>query len=329
MNATSHCASLAGPVRPLPASNVVARRDRRARMLFAVLGLVVALGGCSVANQAIRSDFTDFNAIVQFNQSQQMLLNLVRLHYREAPLFMQAGSLSAAYESRASGSVGYSVEVGSSRTAGLGAEYYFSTKPTITYTPIEGKNFVDQFMSPIKIETFGLLVRSGWPVDRLAELLMERVFVGTDIVVNDRRAPTYPRFAQLVASLRAAQEEGRLRVTTEGGKQVVQAGATTIPTEAWEFRSLIDVMFSAARNTQTPPAYAGRARPPINDGVLNIRVSGDVPDDALVWVRHDGYWYSIANDDIGSKDTFALLMQLMRIQAAPASPSPVLTLPVR
>lgn len=298
------------------------------RVALPVLLLVTMLGGCSVANQAIRADFADFNSTVQFNQSQQMLLNLVRLHYREAPFFMQAGSLSAAYESHASASVASNF-AGASPTTGIGAEYYFATKPTITYTPVEGKNFVDQFMSPIKVETFELLVRSGWPVDRLAELLMERVIVGKEILVNHRHAPTHAKFEALIASMRKAQDSGHLRVATEGGKPVVNAGGETIPIDAWELRSLFDVMFSAAQNTQTPPAYVDRVRPGKGDGVMEIRVSTDVPGDAMVWVRHDGYWYSIANADVTSKDTFALLMQLARIQAAPTSPSPVLTLPVR
>jgi hypothetical protein len=37
-------------------------------------GLSLFLGGCSVANRAIRSDFTEFNTTLQFNQTQQMLL---------------------------------------------------------------------------------------------------------------------------------------------------------------------------------------------------------------------------------------------------------------
>lgn len=303
-------------------------RCLRRQAQLPVLMLVVMLGGCSVANQAIRADFADYNATVQFNQSQQMLLNLVRLHYREAPFFMQAGSLSAAYESHASGNVSSSYS-GAVPTTVVGAEYYFATKPTITYTPVEGKNFVDQFMSPIKIETFGMLVRSGWPVDRLAEMLMERVFVGNEILVNHRHSPTHARFEELILSLREAQDTGHLRVTTQNGKPVVHVAGKTIPTDAWELRSLFDVMFSAAQNTQTPPAYADRVRPGNGDGVMKIRVSSDVPEDAMVWVRHDGYWYSIANDDVASKDMFALLMQLARIQAAPTSPSPVLTLPVR
>ena len=108
---------------------------RSNRLLVTLLAALIA-GGCQVSNQAIRADFTDFNTIIQFNQAQQMLLNLVRLHYREAPLFLQAGALSAAYESRTGASAGISVESGTSRTSGVGVDYAFAAKPNLLHLEI-------------------------------------------------------------------------------------------------------------------------------------------------------------------------------------------------
>jgi len=299
------------------------------RLLALLLPVVLAAGGCSVANQAIRADFTDFNTIIQFNQTQQMLLNLVRLHYRESPMFLQAGALSASYESRAAGGAGYSVESGVSTTHGLTLDYAFAAKPTITYTPIEGKSYVQQFMSPIGLETFGLLLRSGWSVTKLCDLLVEKVVVGQETARNYRTSASYPRFAALVKSLQDAQDAGQLAIVAEKGELVVHAGEHVVPAAALHLRSLFDVMFFAARNTQTPPEHQARARPSEANGVLTIRASDSRPADAMVWVEYGGYYYSIDNDDLQSKDSFALLMQLSRIQASPSAGSPVLTLPVR
>ena len=297
--------------------------------LALALILAVLLGGCSAANQALRADFVDFNGIVQFNQAQQMLLNLVRLHYREAPLFLQAGSLSAAYESRASASASLTKEPGYPRTTEFGIDYAFAAKPTITYTPIEGQGFTTQFMRPITPDTFALLVRSGWPVARLMELLVEKVAIGGEVIQNHPQAPTYPRFQALVATLRQAEAAGRLGLIEEQGGLVARAGAERFPIKAWEFRSLFDVMFAAAHNIETPAAYRDRVRPALGNGVLTVRANAERPLDALVWVEHDGYWYSIAHGDVQSKDTFALLLLLARIQATPSTAQPVLTLPVR
>ena len=109
-------------------------------MLFAALAMIC--GGCSVASHAIKSDFTTYNSIIQFNQSQQMLMNLVRLHYRESPSFLQAGSLTASYESTATadggitGLSGLSGLVAQSANVATGygdLKYNFSAKPTITW----------------------------------------------------------------------------------------------------------------------------------------------------------------------------------------------------
>jgi hypothetical protein len=296
-----------------------------------LLPMVLALCGCSVANQAIRADFTEHNTIIHFNQEQQMLLNLVRLHYREMPLFLQAGALSASYESHAGASASYNFETRSpgSITRGLGLDYFFASKPTITYTPVEGKAYVQQFMSPITLDTFGLLVRSGWPVSKLGELLIQKVTIGNEVIFNDPGSANYPRFAALIALLQEAQDAGRLGVVTENGIPVVRAGEQAIPADAWQLRSLFDVMFAAARNTETPTEYLNRVRPGIGNGALLIRATSSCPPDALIWVEHAGYCYSIDNTDLQSKDTFALLIQLSRIQATPITGSPVLTLPVR
>ena len=49
----------------------------------------------------------------------------------------------------------------------------------------------------------------------------------------------------------------------------------------------------------------------------------------MVSVRYNGYYFSIARNDIRSKDTFALLKLLFAIQAGDVKTvQPILTLPV-
>ena len=294
-----------------------------------VLAALLAAGGCSVANEAIRSDFTDFNSIIQFNQTQQMLLNLVRLHYRETPLFLQAGALSASYESQAGGNVRFGTDSDNFTAGGAELDYTFASRPTITYTPIEGNAFAQQFISEIKLETLGLLLRSGWKVSKLCDLLVESVVIGSDIIRNEPKSPGYARFVELTRALQAAQDSRQLGVFVEHGTPVVRAGSESIPVANWQVRSLFDVMFFAAANTETPAEYSGRTKPPVPNDAMRIRASRSRPADAMVWVQHGGYYYSIDNTDIRSKDTFALLMQLSQIQASPAAAAPILTLPVR
>ena len=129
---------------------------------FGSLTALISVSGCAVANNAIRSDFADYNAIIQYTQTQQMLLNIVRMHFCETPLFLQAGGLTASYESTVGGNAGGSnaQQPGVTFTYAFGMNYQFSTKPVITYTPVDGAAYVQQYMSEVSPETFLLLLRS-------------------------------------------------------------------------------------------------------------------------------------------------------------------------
>ena len=298
----------------------------RGLLATALLTAVFCASGCAVSNQALRADFTDFNNIIQYNQSQQMLLNLVRLHYREPPMFLQAGSLLASYSS----AIGGDSSLGFDDGYGLGLDYEFASKPTITYTPIEGKAYVTQFMTEVSFDTLCLLVRAGWPVTKLCDLIVEKISLDpADPMRNDSGSPSFAQFTATVAMLQKAQEDGKLNVVNINGALEIIAGTETIHADAFQLRSLSDIMFVASKNTETPIAHAGRTKATKPNGAITIHASKDAPKEAMVWVQHGGHYFSIDDTDIASKDTLALLMQLFRIQAAPPAGAPLLTLPVR
>ena len=63
--------------------------------------------------------------------------------------------------------------------------------------------------------------------------------------------------------------------------------------------------------------------------LLRIRSGPRRPEDASVATRYRGTWFWISDDDLDSKSTFSLLMQLFALQAGSADGgAPVLTLPV-
>jgi len=63
--------------------------------------------------------------------------------------------------------------------------------------------------------------------------------------------------------------------------------------------------------------------------LLTIRSGPKRPENASVATRYRGTWFWIADDDLDSKSTFSLLMQLLALQAGSTEGgAPVLTLPV-
>ena len=170
-----------------------------------VLLLAVSTLGCSAAAKAVRTNYVDFNHTIQYNNSQQMLLNLVRLKYRETPLFLKVGALSTSY------SVGGNARLSAGKASNnslLGAEVggSFSVQPTITYTPLEGETYVKQVLTEVDTSTFALLFRSGWPMRTLCHIMLESI----GDYVNNEDDPSYSQFKEVVETLHQAQPRAQL-----------------------------------------------------------------------------------------------------------------------
>ena len=110
-------------------------------------------------------------------------------------------------------------------------------------------------------------------------------------------------------------------------------------------RSLMSIFFYLSHHVDTPKSHqaAGLVTVTRNkDGtefdwgttaagsIFHVLQSNEQPDQAFVAIPYRGSWFYLADNDLESKSTFMLLMQLFRLQAGSAkSTGPTLTLPVR
>ena len=62
------------------------------------------------------------------------------------------------------------------------------------------------------------------------------------------------------------------------------------------------------------------------EGILDVRCTPDRPGDAAIAIEHEGHWYSIARNDMRSKQTFVLLGQMVQMQSSSYAPVPSLTI---
>jgi len=305
-----------------------------------LLGLCTLLFSCGMPKKSIKGDYSDYNNIIQYNQSQQMLLNIVRLKYRESPMFLKIGALSASYSFEFHGGADFG-RAGNTNLYGVDIGSSYSTRPTITYTPVEGDTFVKQVLSEIDFDAFLLLFRSGWPISALSHVMIERI----GSYVNHPEHPTYPEFKKIVGVLREAQKSDKLEFERENDEitlviitdrvdllsdEFVEAERELrFPVKSVQLRSFLDVLFSLGKNAEVPEVHTDQVRDSPGNGWIHIRSSTGRPDDSMVAVKHNGYWFSIANTDIRSKDTFALVKLLYQMQAGDIpTVQPLLTLPI-
>jgi len=179
------------------------------------LSSIIMVAGCHPAGpSSVRTGRASYNMVIQQTNNEQLLLNLVRLRYRDTPYFLEVSSVSTTFDITASAAGILSLPESESKTYELGTGISFSEQPTVSYTPLQGEGFVTQLMSPIDLNTINLLYHSGWSVERIFRICLQSI----NNLKNAPSAsgptpdyvPKYKRFREVVDILRRLQLQGVL-----------------------------------------------------------------------------------------------------------------------
>lgn len=204
-------------------------RPQRFGLVLVSCVLWTALSGCVLGPTALRASRTAYNKVVQATTAEQLLLNLVRLHYREAPLFLDVGSIATQFTFQGSGEVANTLNQNIPREAPTpdvwewGAGLSYREQPTLTFSPLQGEEFVQRLLTPVGLDKLLLLTGSGWRVDRVLRICVQSMN-GLDNASNassptPKRAPEYVGFARVSAALRNLQRDRRLEIGYELRRQ--------------------------------------------------------------------------------------------------------------
>jgi len=141
--------------------------------------------GCgSFGARAMKGERIQLNSAFQQTTDEQLLLNLVRLRYRDTPAFLEVSSISSQSRFEATIEAGAELERAKENldlfTFGAGAGY--ATQPTLTYTPLQGDAFIQRLLTPLTLEKLMLLYQSGWNVKRV-------FLLGVQSMNNVKNAP--------------------------------------------------------------------------------------------------------------------------------------------
>ena len=196
------------------------------RPALAALALLGATGCVHLGPRVLPSARFHYNEAVARSADEQMLLNLVRLRYRDDPLFLEIGSVVTHYTYGASASAGGTFRRGGGNEGGLATGIDYTEEPTVSYTPLQGKDFVSRLLAPIDPDNLFLLSQSGWSIERLLLCCVQRVNLLANAVAaagpTPDYVPAYEDFHAAAAAFRRLQIAGRLQVIEREQERVLR-----------------------------------------------------------------------------------------------------------
>ena len=182
------------------------------------------LVGCaSLGPSTVTRDRFDYVTAISDSWKRQTLLNLLKVRYADAPVFMDVGSVINAYSLEGDISLGgqYGPPGAGNTWGGAAATGRYADKPTITYQPLTGDKFARNVMAAIPVTAILYLVQSGYPADLVLRFCVNSVN-GLENAYGGPGNPRLgdPKFRELMTALRESQDrEGtgfRVKATKEG-----------------------------------------------------------------------------------------------------------------
>ena len=179
--------------------------------LFLFVAALGAGAGChSFGPGEVHQTHPLYNEAISRSLNEQFLLNLVRLRYRDNPYFLEVGSVAVNTSLESELSASMKIVSASGDTTTPSGTVTYKQNPTISYTPLRGNQFLKQMLSPIPLEALLMLTQSGWSVQRVMSLCVERAN-NLDNAANasgptPTGEPRYEQFRTLVDILRDLQQ---------------------------------------------------------------------------------------------------------------------------
>jgi hypothetical protein len=184
--------------------------------------------GCQLGPGRLQVASFHYSDAVRIAQAEELLVNLVRLRYRDGPLFLSVTSISTQFEFNAGLGVGGSSSWSpGSNSVGADAGLSYAEKPTISFSIMGGEKFQEKILKPLEVADISLLVQSGWRGDRVLQLTVENL----NGLRNAPRAsgptpdvePEYQRFLEATRLLSQLAEEGHLYFDFESRREPLSA----------------------------------------------------------------------------------------------------------
>lgn len=140
------------------------------------------LSGCQttkVGPKALRSFQGAYNQAITMNKDEQLLQNIVRLRYRDNPVFLEVNKITQTNDFGNNGGLGLDKIImagGGKYTGTAKSSLGMSGKnqSVIDFYELKGKDFVQKLLTPIQLPIVMSMLEAGWRPGRVFDLCVQR-----------------------------------------------------------------------------------------------------------------------------------------------------------
>ena len=235
-----------------PASVGRHERERLMRNIvtLCLAALVSFLGACAgIGPGTVNRDRFDYVSSISESWKRQTLLNLLKVRYFDAPVFMDVASVINAYE--LTGDVSLSGQLAGvgrgDQFVNMGAAGRYSDKPTITYQPLAGDKFTRSLLLPIPIRGILFLLQSGYPADFVLRCCVNSINGLQNAYGGAGRLQAGdPKYRELISAMQESQAAGgmliRMKTITDKQTAVMFLRPSTDEAAAAPARRIRDLL---------------------------------------------------------------------------------------
>ncbi|HET6419630.1 MAG TPA: hypothetical protein VFG19_05700 [Geobacteraceae bacterium] len=191
------------------------------KTVIMICACALAFSGCAAYGPStVPRDGFDYTSAISDSWKQQMLFNIVKIRYGDAPVFLDVASVINQYsvESQVNLLFGwaYPVVAGGTNVQSVGGAARYVDRPTITYSPITGQKFARSLMTPIPPTAVLSLIQAGYPVDLILRISVHTINGIRNRFGGSARARSAdPEFYPLLERLRRIQDSGGIGMRFE------------------------------------------------------------------------------------------------------------------
>jgi hypothetical protein len=180
-----------------------------------LVATVLLLSGCTgIGPGTVVRDRIDYTEALSDSWKSQMLLNMVKVRYGDAPVFLDVASVITQYALETQASVAATWQsplISNANTLGVGGSGKYTDRPTITYSPLTGERFARSLMMHIPVNSLLSLIQAGYPVDLVFRLCIHSINGIQNRFGGAARArQADPDFHPLLERMRRVQSSGAI-----------------------------------------------------------------------------------------------------------------------